>query len=112
MTAAARTAAAAPEAALDRSPPTANLGGMANVQIYTILFCPYCDRAKALLDRKGIAFEEIDAPTGSQARRDAVERSGGRTTMPQIFIDGRAIGGSDELAALDQAGKLDPLLAA
>jgi glutaredoxin 3 len=97
---------------LDPSHPTANLAGMANVQIYTILFCPYCDRAKALLERKGIAFEEIDAPSGSAARRDAMERSGGRTTVPQIFIGGQAIGGSDELAALDRAGKLDPLLAA
>ncbi len=85
---------------------------MANVEIYTILFCPYCDRAKALLDRKGIPFQEIDAPTGSPARRAAIERSGGRTTVPQVFIDGRAVGGSDELAMLDRAGKLDPLLAA
>ena len=84
---------------------------MARVEIYTILFCPYCERAKALLAKKGVAFEEIDAPHGSQARREAIERSGGRTTVPQIFIDGRAIGGSDDLAALDRAGKLDPLLA-
>ena len=84
---------------------------MAKVEIYTILFCPYCDRAKALLDRKNSPFEEIDAPTGSQARRDAIKRSGGRTTVPQIFIDGRAIGGSDELAALDRAGTLNSMLA-
>ena len=75
-------------------------------------FCPYCERAKALLARKGVAFEEMDAPHGSAARRSAIERSGGRTTVPQIFIDGRAIGGSDELAALERAGKLDALLAA
>ncbi len=85
---------------------------MPKVEIYTILFCPYCDRAKALLDKKGVAFEEIDAPSGSQARKDAIARSGGRTTVPQIFIDGKPIGGSDDLTALDRTGKLDPLLAA
>jgi len=85
---------------------------MPKIEIYTQLFCPYCDRAKALLERKGVAFEEIDAPHGSQARRDSIARSGGRTTVPQIFIDGRAVGGSDELAALERAGKLDPLLVA
>jgi glutaredoxin 3 len=85
---------------------------MAKVEIYTILFCPYCDRAKALLAKKGVTFEEIDAPGGSQARKDAIARSGGRSTVPQIFIDGTAIGGSDDLAALERAGKLDALLAA
>ena len=84
---------------------------MARVEIYTTAFCPYCDRARALLRKKGVAFEEHDAPHGSQARRDAIARSGGRTTVPQIFIDGRAIGGSDDLVALDRAGKLDALLA-
>ncbi len=83
---------------------------MAKVEIYTTPFCPYCDRARALLQRKGVRFEETDAPHGSAARRAAIERSGGRTTVPQIFIDGRPIGGSDELAALDRAGKLDALL--
>ena len=85
---------------------------MPKIEIYTQLFCPYCDRAKALLTRKGAAFEEIDAPQGSQARRDSIARSGGRTSVPQIFIDGQAIGGSDDLAALERAGRLDPLLAA
>ena len=84
---------------------------MAKIEIYTTPFCPYCARAKALLTRKGAAFEEFDAPNGSPAREDAVRRSGGRTTVPQIFIDGTAIGGSDDLAALDRAGKLDALLA-
>ncbi|MCB4822653.1 glutaredoxin 3 [Roseicella aerolata] len=84
---------------------------MAKVEIYTTLFCPYCERAKALLSRKGVAFEEMEAPHGSQARRDAIERSGGRTTVPQIFINGQAIGGSDDLVALERAGKLDALLA-
>ena len=85
---------------------------MAKVEIYTTPFCPYCDRAKALLARKGVDFEELNAPHGSAARRSAIERSGGRTTVPQIFIGGRSIGGSDELAALDRAGQLDALLAA
>ena len=85
---------------------------MAKIEIYTQDFCGYCARAKALLERKGVAYEEIDAPNGSAARADAVQRSGGRTTVPQIFIDGQAIGGSDDLAALDRAGKLDALLAA
>ena len=84
---------------------------MAKIEIYTIAFCPYCDRAKALLGRKGVAFEETDAPSGSQARKDAIARSGGRTTVPQVFIDGQAVGGSDELVALERAGKLDALLA-
>ena len=85
---------------------------MPKVEIYTTSFCPYCSRAKALLDSKGVAYEEHDAPHGSQARRDAIQRSGGRTTVPQIFINGQAIGGSDELVALERAGRLDPLLAA
>lgn len=97
---------------LDRDAWRTKLAGMAKVEIYTTLFCPYCERAKALLAKKGIAFEELDAPHGSQARKDAIARSGGRTTVPQIFIGGTAIGGSDDLAALDRAGKLDPLLAA
>jgi glutaredoxin 3 len=84
---------------------------MPRVEIFTVAFCPYCDRARALLQKKGVAFEEFDAPHGSEARRDAIARSGGRTTVPQIFIDGRAIGGSDDLVALDRAGKLDALLA-
>ena len=85
---------------------------MARIEIYTIPFCPYCERAKALLTRKGAAFEEFDAPHGSPAREDAVRRSGGRTTVPQIFIDGQAIGGCDDLFALERAGKLDSLLTA
>jgi glutaredoxin 3 len=84
---------------------------MAKVEIYTTSFCPYCDRAKALLARKGVSFDEVDAPHGSAARRAATERSGGRTTVPQIFIGGRSVGGSDELSALDRSGKLDALLA-
>ncbi|MBX9748677.1 MAG: glutaredoxin 3 [Roseococcus sp.] len=84
---------------------------MAKIEIYTIAFCPYCDRARALLTRRGASFEEFDAPNGSQARKDAIARSGGRTTVPQIFINGQAIGGSDDLVALDRAGKLEAMLA-
>jgi glutaredoxin 3 len=85
---------------------------MANVDIYVQDFCPYCARAKALLDRKGVAYNEIYAPNGSAARQEAITRSGGRTTVPQIFIGGQAVGGSDDLHALERAGKLDALLAA
>lgn len=84
---------------------------MAQVEIYTTALCPYCERAKALLARKGVAFTEYDAPHGSAARREAIARSGGRTTVPQIFINGAAIGGSDDLLALERAGRLDALLA-
>jgi glutaredoxin 3 len=85
---------------------------MAKVEIYVQNFCPYCTRAKALLDRKGIPYDEIHAPHGSEARAQAISRSGGRTTVPQVFIDGRPVGGSDDLHALDRAGRLDALLTA
>ena len=84
---------------------------MAAIEIYTQPFCPYCERAMALLSRKGVAVTEHDAPHGSQARKDAIARSGGRTSVPQIFINGQHIGGCDDLVALDRAGRLDPLLA-
>jgi glutaredoxin 3 len=84
----------------------------ATIEIYTQPFCPYCSRAVGLLTAKGVAFREIDAPYGSAERQEAVRRSGGKTTVPQIFIDGRHIGGCDELVALELAGKLDPLLRA
>ncbi|MGC9271192.1 glutaredoxin 3 [Acidiphilium sp.] len=83
---------------------------MPKIEIYTQMFCPYCSRAVRVLREKGVAFTEIDAPHGSAARREATARSNGGTTMPQIFIDDRAIGGCDELLALDRAGRLDPLL--
>jgi glutaredoxin 3 len=83
---------------------------MSKVEIYTTPSCPYCSRAKNLLGRKGIAFTEYDAPHGSSEREDAIRRSGGRSTVPQIFIDDKAIGGCDDLFALDRSGKLDPLL--
>lgn len=85
---------------------------MANIEIFTQPYCPYCARAVALLTHKGVAFREIDAPHGTQERRDAVARSGGRTTVPQIFIDGASIGGCDDLMALEAAGRLDSLLMA
>jgi len=84
---------------------------MAKVEIYTKAFCGYCVRAKALLERKGVSFEEYDITMGGPKRQEMLERAPGRTTVPQIFIDGRHIGGSDDLSALDSAGKLDPLLA-
>lgn len=85
---------------------------MATVEIYTQPWCPYCARAKRLLEAKGVAFQEIEAPHGTSARQDAIRRSGGMTTVPQIFINGRHVGGCDELMALESAGKLDGLLQA
>ena len=82
---------------------------MARIEIYTTPFCGYCARAKSLLDRKGAAYEEMDVMMDDKKRAEMRERSR-RTTVPQIFINGQHIGGSDELAALEQAGKLDPLL--
>ena len=83
---------------------------MAKIEIYTTPFCGYCARAKGLLDRKGAAYEEMDVMMDEKKRSEMRERSK-RSTVPQIFINGQHIGGSDELAALEQAGKLDPLLA-
>ena len=83
---------------------------MAKIEIYTTPFCGYCARAKGLLDRKGAPYEEMDVMMDEKKRTEMRERSK-RSTVPQIFINGQHIGGSDELAALEQAGKLDPLLA-
>ena len=83
---------------------------MAKIEIYTTPFCGYCARAKGLLDSKGAAFEETDVMMDDKKRTEMRERTK-RTTVPQIFINGQHIGGSDELAALEQAGKLDALLA-
>ena len=85
---------------------------MPEIEIYTQPWCPFCERAVGMLGKKGVEFREINAPNGSAERRDAVRRSGGRTTVPQIFIGGRHIGGCDDLVALDRAGNLDPLLKA
>jgi len=85
---------------------------MPKVEIYTKFLCPYCVRAVKLLGSKGVKFEEYDISTGGPKRAEMLERSGGRQTVPQIFIDGAHVGGSDDLAALDRAGKLDAMLAA
>ncbi len=83
---------------------------MADITIYTTALCGYCHRAKALLKRKGVGYTEIDVGMDSEKKREMVSRAGGKRTVPQIFIDGRHIGGSDELAALEARGKLDVLL--
>lgn len=83
---------------------------MAKVEIYTTPFCGYCARAKGLLEQKGAAYDEMDVMEDSAKRAEMRERSK-RSTVPQIFINGLHIGGSDELTALDRAGKLDGLLA-
>jgi len=84
---------------------------MPRVEIYTTEFCGPCRRAKRLLQDRGIEFTEIDVGRDPAARAAMIERAGGRYTVPQIFINGRPIGGSDDLAALDAAGRLDALLA-
>ena len=83
---------------------------MAKIEMYTTPFCGYCARAKSLLEKKGAAYEEVDVMMDEKKRSEMRERAK-RSTVPQIFINGQYIGGSDELAALEQAGKLDPLLA-
>ena len=83
---------------------------MAQVEIYTKAFCGYCARAKALLRDKGVAFEEYDITMGGPKRDEMLGRSNGGTTVPQIFIDGTHVGGSDDLAALNRDGRLDAML--
>lgn len=85
---------------------------MATVEIYTTPMCPYCVRAKRLLKGKGVDFTEIDLWQFPGRREEMIARAEGRRTVPQIFIDGRPVGGSDDLYALDLAGGLDPLLQA
>ena len=85
---------------------------MARVEMYTKMGCPYCYRAKRLLSEKGVEIEEYDITMGGPKREEMLARAPGRTTVPQIFIDGQHIGGSDDLAALDARGGLEPLLAA
>lgn len=84
---------------------------MAEIEIYTTPFCPFCWRAKRLLQDKGAAYTEIDVLLSPGRRWEMTERAAGRSTVPQIFIGGRGIGGSDELAALEAKGELDALLA-
>lgn len=83
---------------------------MAEVDIYTTPLCPYCYRAKRLLDKKGVRYNEIDVWREKGRREEMMRRADGRHTVPQVFIDGKGIGGSDELHALEQQGKLDALL--
>lgn len=80
------------------------------IEIYTKPLCPFCIRAKRLFKQKGFEVTEIDIWLSSSRKTEMLERSEGRWTVPQIFIDGRGIGGSDDLLALDRAGGLDPLL--
>ena len=84
---------------------------MSKVEIYTKFTCGFCFRAKTLLNNKSVSFEETDITMGGAKREEMIQRAGGRTTVPQIFINDRHIGGSDELAALDRSGELDALLA-
>ena len=84
---------------------------MASVVIYTKPFCPYCARAKSLLESKGVDYEEIEIGGDREKRETMIQRAKGRTTVPQIFIDDHHVGGSDDLAALERMGKLDALLA-
>lgn len=84
---------------------------MAKVELYTTTYCPYCVRAKNLLKGKGVAFDEIDVTDDDELRARMIEMAGGRRTVPEIFINGKIIGGFDELNALEDAGKLDALLA-
>jgi len=84
---------------------------MADVEIYTIRYCPYCQDAKQLLSRKGVVFHEIDASASRDIRKQMIERANGRSTFPQIFVGETHVGGCDDLYALDEAGELDKLLA-
>ena len=89
------------------APPDIN--AMIKVEMYATPWCPYCDAARSLFGRKGVTCEEVDA-MDPQVRADMIQRSHGHRTVPQIFIDGRHIGGYEEVAALERGGRLDPLL--
>ncbi|MDF8334101.1 glutaredoxin 3 [Novosphingobium cyanobacteriorum] len=80
------------------------------VEIYTKWGCPYCSRAKALLDQKGVAYEEYDVTMGGPKKAEMMERAPNHFTVPSIFIDNMHVGGSDDLAALNAQGKLDMML--
>ena len=85
---------------------------MAQITIYTKNYCPYCNKAKSLLTRKGQRnFTEINITHDENLQKEMIEKSGGRKTVPQIFINGQSVGGCDDLYALESAGKLDALLA-
>jgi len=83
---------------------------MVDVTIYTRMMCGYCTAAKRLLDRKGVTYTEHDATYAPDLRQEMIEKAG-RSTFPQIFINGQHVGGCDDIHALDRAGKLDPMLA-
>jgi glutaredoxin 3 len=83
---------------------------MVPVEIYTTAYCPYCQWARELLNRKGVSFTEIDVSGNRELRAKMTARANGQTTVPQIFIDAQHIGGCDELYALDESGRLDTLL--
>lgn len=85
---------------------------LADVVLYTKPGCPYCIAAMALLEKKGVAFTEIVASNDPEKKQEMTQRSKGRMTFPQIFINGEHVGGSDDLHALDRKGELDPMLAA
>ena len=85
---------------------------MPSITIYTKGWCPYCGAAKKLLDEKGAAFIEIDIEKKPEARAEMIQKAGGRSTVPQIFIGERHVGGCDDLYALDDRGQLEPLLQA
>lgn len=85
---------------------------MAQVEIYTKAFCPYCARARKLLDDKNVAYQEYEIDMDPAKRAEMIQRAAGRTTVPQIFVDDRHVGGSDDLAAMEREGQLDALLAA
>jgi glutaredoxin 3 len=84
---------------------------MSDVVLYTTMMCPYCFRAKQLLEQKGVAFTEIDVGMDADLREEMTAKSGGRRTVPQIFVGKTHVGGSDDLYALERSGKLDALLA-
>ena len=85
---------------------------MAKVEIYSKVFCGYCARAKRLFETKGVSFEEYDISMGGPKRAEMLQRANGRSTVPQIFIDDRHVGGCDDLLELDRSGRLDPMLGA
>lgn len=85
---------------------------MPEIIVYTKDYCPYCHAAKDLLRKKGAAFTEVDIQKHPERRAEMIQKAGGRSTVPQIFIGGTHVGGCDDIHALDSAGKLDPMLAA
>ncbi|HXH53398.1 MAG TPA: glutaredoxin 3 [Sphingomicrobium sp.] len=85
---------------------------MVKVEIYTKAYCPYCYRAKALLDSKRVEYQEHAVDGGGPTRQEMIQRAGGRTTVPQVFIDGRHIGGCDDLYDLERGNMLDKILSA